>query len=188
MVYEARKQSMTWMEMDYSKHAHFRWKTKWRLEHLGALGIMGETAPLIHTDIWRNKSNWSFSPLSVFKCLLFRFCLSCSSGTWLCYSKVYLLFILMGFTRSVDEKYRKIPQIHPPRGLSPPPYVHSPLSSTPCVRPPCIVPTPTPVDNTPVYSPLERPCTVDSPRGTIHGILRCFIQKKWPLIYEVHTF
>ena len=34
------------METDYSKHTHFRWKIKWRLEHLGALGIMGETAPL----------------------------------------------------------------------------------------------------------------------------------------------
>ena len=42
MVFEARKQSMAWMETDYSKHTHFRWKIKWRLEHLGALGIMGE--------------------------------------------------------------------------------------------------------------------------------------------------
>ena len=32
---------MAWMETDYSKHTHFRWKIKWRLEHLGALGIMG---------------------------------------------------------------------------------------------------------------------------------------------------
>ena len=40
MVSEARKQSMAWMETDYSKHTHFRWKIKWRLEHLGALGIM----------------------------------------------------------------------------------------------------------------------------------------------------
>ena len=46
MVSEARKQSMAWMETDYSKHTHFRWKVKWRLEHLGALGSMGETAPL----------------------------------------------------------------------------------------------------------------------------------------------
>ena len=30
------------METDYSKHMHFRWKIKWRLEHLGALGIMDE--------------------------------------------------------------------------------------------------------------------------------------------------
>ena len=38
---------MAWMETDYSKHTHFRWKIKWWLEHLGALGIMGEiTAPL----------------------------------------------------------------------------------------------------------------------------------------------
>ena len=44
MVSEARKQSMAWMETDYSKHTHFRWKIKWRLEHFGALGIMGETA------------------------------------------------------------------------------------------------------------------------------------------------
>ena len=42
LVYEARKQSMAWMETDYSKHSHFRWKIKWRLEHLGMLGIMGE--------------------------------------------------------------------------------------------------------------------------------------------------
>ena len=33
---------MAWMETDYSKHTHFRWKVKWRLEHLGALGVMGE--------------------------------------------------------------------------------------------------------------------------------------------------
>ena len=34
---------MAWMETDYSKHTYFRWKVKWRLEHLGALGTMGET-------------------------------------------------------------------------------------------------------------------------------------------------
>ena len=34
MVSEARKQSMAWMETDYSKHTYFRWKVKWRLEHL----------------------------------------------------------------------------------------------------------------------------------------------------------
>ena len=38
MVSEAR---MAWMEMDYSKHTHFRWTIKWRLER-DALGIMGE--------------------------------------------------------------------------------------------------------------------------------------------------
>ena len=43
MVYEVRKQPMTWMETDYSKYIYFRWKIKWRLEYLGALGIMGET-------------------------------------------------------------------------------------------------------------------------------------------------
>ena len=26
---------MTWMEMDYSKDMHFRWKIKWQLEDLG---------------------------------------------------------------------------------------------------------------------------------------------------------
>ena len=26
---------MSWIETDYSKHTHFRWKIKWRLEHLG---------------------------------------------------------------------------------------------------------------------------------------------------------
>ena len=46
MVSEAKKQSMAWMETDYSKHTHFRWKIKWRLEHLGALGTMGDTIPL----------------------------------------------------------------------------------------------------------------------------------------------
>ena len=51
MVYEMRKQSMAWMEMDYSKHTHFRWKIKWRLEHLSVLGIMGEMAPLITSTV-----------------------------------------------------------------------------------------------------------------------------------------
>ena len=37
---------MAWMETDYSKDTHFRWKIKWRLENLGALGIMGEMSPL----------------------------------------------------------------------------------------------------------------------------------------------
>ena len=46
MVSEARKQSMAWMETDYSKHTYFRWKVKWRLEHLGALGTTGDTASL----------------------------------------------------------------------------------------------------------------------------------------------
>ena len=39
MVPEARKQTMAWMETDYSKPMV---KMKWRLEHLGPLGIMGE--------------------------------------------------------------------------------------------------------------------------------------------------
>ena len=48
MVSEARKQSMAWMEIDYSKHSHFLWKIKWRLENLGTLGIMDEIAPLTY--------------------------------------------------------------------------------------------------------------------------------------------
>ena len=51
MVSDARKKSMAWMETDYSKHTYFRWKVKWRLEHLGVLGIMGETAPLTRTPV-----------------------------------------------------------------------------------------------------------------------------------------
>ena len=37
------------MKTDYSKHMYFRWKVKWRVEHLGALGTMGETVPLMLT-------------------------------------------------------------------------------------------------------------------------------------------
>ena len=59
---------MAWMETDDSKHTYFRWKIKWRLEHLGSLGIMGEAAPLMnstqlkvgprnHSQIW-NKMGW----------------------------------------------------------------------------------------------------------------------------------
>ena len=46
MVFETRKQSMAWMEhgLQISLN-HFRWKIKWWLELLGALGIMGITAP-----------------------------------------------------------------------------------------------------------------------------------------------
>ena len=36
---------MAWIETDYSKGTPFRWNLKWLLDHLGALGIMGETAP-----------------------------------------------------------------------------------------------------------------------------------------------
>ena len=42
MVSEPRKQSMAWMEMDYSKDTHFQWKIKWWLKVLGALWIIGE--------------------------------------------------------------------------------------------------------------------------------------------------
>ena len=47
MVSEPRKQSIAWIEMHRSLKTYaLQWKRKWRLEHLGALGIMGETAPL----------------------------------------------------------------------------------------------------------------------------------------------
>ena len=45
---------MAWMETDYSKHTYFRWKVKWRLEHLGALGTMGETPKQSHTASFNN--------------------------------------------------------------------------------------------------------------------------------------
>ena len=54
MVSEARNELMAWMETDYSKHTQFRWKIKWRLEHLGTLGIMGDTVPL--TFLWNEVS------------------------------------------------------------------------------------------------------------------------------------
>ena len=44
---------------DYSKHTYFRWKIKWRLEHLCALGTMGETAPLTS---WEANYGWCFEP------------------------------------------------------------------------------------------------------------------------------
>ena len=63
MVSEARKQSMAWIETDYSKHTHFQWKIKWRLEHLGALGIMGETAPSLSVSVFLGEDS--------IKCILF---------------------------------------------------------------------------------------------------------------------
>ena len=39
MVSEAKTQAMAGMETDYSKRTY---KVKWRLEHLGAHGTMGE--------------------------------------------------------------------------------------------------------------------------------------------------
>ena len=52
MLSELRKQLMAWMEMGYSKHTYFRWKIKWRLEHLDTLGIMGEIGffPIFQTE------------------------------------------------------------------------------------------------------------------------------------------
>ena len=55
MAPEARKQSMAWMETDYSKHSYFRWKVKWRLEHLGALGTMGEPNTAVSSLFWVSK-------------------------------------------------------------------------------------------------------------------------------------
>ena len=53
MVSEARKQSM---ETDYSEHTYFQWKVKWRLEHLGALGTMGETVTLANKTVLQQKA------------------------------------------------------------------------------------------------------------------------------------
>ena len=43
---------MGWMETNYSKHTHFKWKIKWRLGHLSALGIVDETVAL--TEVQHN--------------------------------------------------------------------------------------------------------------------------------------
>ena len=56
MVYEVRKQSMPWME-DHSKDTHIRWKIKWRVEYLGALGIVGETAA--YSKIRLPRKDWN---------------------------------------------------------------------------------------------------------------------------------
>ena len=55
MVSKPRKLTMAWMEMNYLKHTHFRWKTKWRLEQLVPLGIMSETAPALRRVTRTNK-------------------------------------------------------------------------------------------------------------------------------------
>ena len=69
MVYEARRQWMAWMETDYSKRTHFpSWKIKWRLEHLSALGIMGDIVSLVRpftlkmdiSKAGRKFSAWTF--------------------------------------------------------------------------------------------------------------------------------
>ena len=59
MVSEPRRQSMAWVETDYSKHTYFRLKIKWRLEHVGALGIMGEMIPLnLSLSLCRSSRRW----------------------------------------------------------------------------------------------------------------------------------
>ena len=45
---------MAWLETDYSKGTQFRWKIKWRLGHLGAMGTMGERTPLILLSLMMN--------------------------------------------------------------------------------------------------------------------------------------
>ena len=54
MGFETRKQSMAWLNTGYkyrSKDTHFRWKIKWRLELLGSLRIMGETARIQGVEV-----------------------------------------------------------------------------------------------------------------------------------------
>ena len=50
---------MAWMETDYSKDTHFKRNIKWQVEHLSALGIMGETAhkPEVRV-LWLGKMLW----------------------------------------------------------------------------------------------------------------------------------
>ena len=61
MVFEKRNQSMAWMETDYSKHTHFRWKIKWWLVCLSTLRFMGETAHLLGMANTRGNSCNSLS-------------------------------------------------------------------------------------------------------------------------------
>ena len=51
------KVAPAWIETDYSKDRHFRWKIKWRLEHLSALGIVGECATKIRQWSWSRDAN-----------------------------------------------------------------------------------------------------------------------------------
>ena len=37
--------------MDDSKYTYFRWKVKWRLEHLGTLGTIGEMVSLTKLQV-----------------------------------------------------------------------------------------------------------------------------------------
>ena len=49
-----RNRSMAWVQHGYkyhSKYMHFRWKIKWRPEHLDLLWIMGGTAPLMRPKL-----------------------------------------------------------------------------------------------------------------------------------------
>ena len=72
MVSELRKQSMAWMETDYSKHTYFRWKIKWRLEHVGALGSMGDTAPLrLFADTFALRLLLFLNLYPIYSCLVY---------------------------------------------------------------------------------------------------------------------
>ena len=65
MFSEPRKQLMAWMEMDYSKHMHFQWKIKWRLEHCGMQRVMGEMVPqhvalsVLDSALLKGQNSWS---------------------------------------------------------------------------------------------------------------------------------
>ena len=65
MVFEARKPSWPWWNMDYKHHlndTHFRWKIQWQLELKGALQIMGEAALFkLSSGNTRQSSHWFFS-------------------------------------------------------------------------------------------------------------------------------
>ena len=101
MVSEARKQSMAWMETDYSKHTYFRWKVKWRLEHLGALGTMNETAPLSSWGLkaetaWKTKTTMSL--IRLYTAISYT-----SSSTFADKVLGVLPFMLTGTSSELDE-------------------------------------------------------------------------------------
>ena len=58
MVYEARKQSMTWMETDYSKYTHFQWKISMAAGAFGRAKNYGWDSPNHH-----NQQKYSQTPI-----------------------------------------------------------------------------------------------------------------------------
>ena len=114
MISEARKQSMAWMETDYPKHSHFRWKTKW-LKHFWRARNYGWNGPL---------SSWEVRPgISALERLWFKLrrteCTNYYNVLQTCSHtqvRVWLLFVF-GSTelRSTSEStVRIMPLLYPP--------------------------------------------------------------------------